>query len=222
MEIRNRNEQTIGLYENYGLRFIGKTAVYYSNLFNEEHDIITHIAIINTETNETIYKRALENNFIRMDCFNRSCDEILFYFSHNTLDSYSINKTIEEVLIRNNGSLFVHRMKQEIKKEEKHLDMIKQVEEHEKEYNQVATACNEKNYILHSIGSTFYVIAFTDIETKNVFNSLPNEHKESYIKNINEYSNNRAFIVVQQDTDMCMYNNRWYYVGINKLLDKIA
>lgn len=222
MEIRNRNEQTIGLYENYSLRIIGKTAVYYSNLFDEEHDIITHIAIINTVTNETIYKRTLENNFIRMDCFNRSCDEILFYFSHNTLDSYSVNKTIEEVLIRNNGSLFVHRMKQEIKKEENHLDMIKQVEEHEKEYNQVVTACNEKNYVLHNIGSTFYVIKFTDNETKNFFNNLSDEQKESYIKNIELYSYNKAIIITEHDTNICMYNNRWYYVDINELLDKIA
>lgn len=222
MEIRNKNEKTIGLYENYGLRVIGKTATYYSNLFNEEHDIITHIAIINTETNETIYKRTLENNFICMDCFSRSCDEILFYFSRNTLDSYSINKTIEDVLIHNNGSLFVHRMKQEIKKEERHLDMIKQVDKYEKEYSQVVTVCNEKNYTLHRIGSTFYVLKFTDNETKNIFDNLTNEQKEFYIKNINQYSNNKAVIVTEHNTDVGMYSSRWYYAGINKLLDKIA
>jgi hypothetical protein len=219
MEIKNKSEQTIGLYENYGLRFIGKTAVYYSNLFNEEKDIITHIAIINTTTGKKVYSRSLENNFIFMDAFNRSCDEILFYFSHNTLDNYSINKTIASVLIHNNGTLFVHRMKQLIAQEEKHLSMIKQVEENEKQYNEVITACNEKNFILYNNGGKFFVLTFKDADTKQSFINTQDLYKQSYIEHADKMGIN---IIAEHDTTIWGYNNKFCYSGINELLNKIA
>lgn len=219
MDIRKNNE-IIGLYENYGLRVIGKTGVYHSHVFNEEHDIITHIGIINTVTGEKIYSETLENNFINMNIFSNCINEILFYFSHNKLDSYSINKTIYDVLVKNNGSLFVHRMKQEIAKEEEQIELMKKIDEHENNHNQVISACNEKNYTLCNIGSTFYVLSFQNENNAKQFMSLQDNQKQFYIDNI--YQIDYMDIIASQEINSCYGCNKWYYPEIEKLLDKIA
>jgi hypothetical protein len=219
MEIRNRSEQTIGLYENHGLRFIGKTATYYSNLFNEEHDIITHIAIINTTTNETVYSRVLENNFIYLNTFTKSCEEILFYFSHNTLDSYSINKTIQDVLISNNGNLFVHRQQQLIKKEEEELVIMQDVEKCTNEYNQVVSVCEEKNYTLFQGVHCFYVLSFQNKEDIKRFNNLNKDSKQYCINNSDKLN---ITVIAKQQTNIGCHNSIWYYDNMDELYKQIA
>lgn len=63
MTIKNESN-TIRLYEAYGLQFIGKTADYTNCIAGKTETVITAIAVIETETNNIIYKEKLYNRII--------------------------------------------------------------------------------------------------------------------------------------------------------------
>lgn len=191
----------IDLYESYNFKVTGVTQVYHSSVFNEDNDIVSTITITDTQTNKEIFNRNLCNNFVKKTIFDKCIDNVLFYFSRNVLDSYSINKTINDVLVQNNGTIFCHRMDQIKDKEKQELENKKRIAEREAIENEnkklIQEYCNKKNLYCKFIYSDLYVFKINkDIEKiTDLLNSADSDKMDSYVDYATKYPNNELTVI---------------------------
>lgn len=210
MDFYNKSE-IITLYESYNFKVSGITQIYHSHVFNEDNDIVSTIIITDIQTNKEIFNRNLENNFVKRTIFDKCIDNILFYFSRNTLDSYSIDKTINDVLVQNNGNIFCHRMDQIKDKEKQEAENNKRIAEREaienEQRKEIQNYCNKKKLYCKFTYSDLYVFKINKDAEKvtELLNNADSNRLEMYVEYARNYPSNELTLV---------------YIG-NKELDKM-
>lgn len=183
MTIANESN-TIGLYEAYGLRFIGKTADYTSCITGETETIITDIAVIETETNNVIYKEKLYNRFIFFSTFEKYCDDILYHFSKNELDKIDVENIMNRLITNSliGFSINIARQKKTEKEMQEKIEKIKKEKEIEK---QVFELIEKNNLVKCNVDGNFYILKMTP-ETTVQWDILADSAKKNVLKMVSE------------------------------------
>lgn len=184
MTITNESN-AIGLYEAYGMRFIGKTADYTSCITNETKTVITAIAVIETATNNVIYKEKLYNRIIFFSTFEKYCDDILYYFAKNKLDKIDVENIIDR-LITNNLTLFAVNIARQKKAEKETQGRIEKVKKEKEIEKQVFELIEKKNLIQYSANSTFYILKMSS-KFKGLWNQVSDDTRNVILKKSNLY-----------------------------------
>lgn len=142
MTIKNESN-TIKLYKAYGLQFIGKTADYTSYITGETETVITAIAVIETKTNNVIYKEKLYNRIILFSTFEKYCNDILYYFAKNEHDEIDVENIIDR-LITNNLIGFAINIAQQKKTEKEMQEKIEKIKKEKEIEKQVFELIEKK------------------------------------------------------------------------------
>jgi len=226
--LKNESNEWVNLYNAYNLQAICKTATYKSIVFQNEYDVITDLCIFNTKTKEILWNHSLGNNFAKLENVSNCIDNILFYFNHEKLDSYSINKTIDDVICHNDCSLFNMRIERRKQKLEKEQQIIKQVAENTVLQDEIKELCNVNSFEFYQGGSSLYIIKFNDEKTKNHFSkniingSILKDKEQNILENNLYNANNEYEIIYKSDNhNTSMYNNNWMWENLENVIDAI-
>ena len=184
MTIKNENN-TVKLYEAYGLRFIGKTADYTSYITGKTETIITDIAVIETKTNNSIYKEKLYNRIIFFTTFEKYCDDILYYFAKNELDKIDVENIISR-LVTNNLIGFSINITRQKKKEKEMQEKIEKVKKEKETEKQVFELIEKNSLVQYESNGSFYILRMSP-KTKGLWNQLADDTRNIVLEKSNLY-----------------------------------
>lgn len=184
MTIKNESN-TIRLYEAYGLQFIGKTADYTNCIAGKTETVITAIAVIETETNNIIYKEKLYNRIIFFFTFEKYCDDILYYFAKNELDKIDVKNIIDR-LITNNLMGFSINIARQKKAEKEMQDKIEKVKREKEIEKQVFNLIEKNSLVQYKSNGSFYILKMPP-KIKGLWNQLADDTKNIVLEKSNLY-----------------------------------
>lgn len=202
MTIKNESN-TIKLYKAYGLQFIGKTADYTSYITGETETVITAIAVIETKTNNVIYKEKLYNRIILFSTFEKYCDDILYYFAKNEHDEIDVENIIDR-LITNNLIGFAINIAQQKKTEKEMQEKIEKIKKEKEIEKQVFELIEKNNLVQYDVDGNFYILKMTP-ETATRWNMIVDSEKKNVLKMVSE-NNFPEIEILYKGTCSFIYN----------------
>lgn len=187
----------------YGYTVHGKEATYrwtYDGSGRKEN-CFTSIRIV--KDGKEIYSRTLGNNIIFASCFEKNIDCLLWWIDRDQPDAYSIENTIQKVLI-DNSSIFSYQIENRKRKEKKKEKDRQKEEDRKATEKAIDNYATEKKMDLFKVYSQYYVFKFENEKLRDTFRSATAATLEKYIDFIVQNpANKEASIVYHGDS----YNN---------------
>lgn len=215
--IRKTVNYWVGLYENYGLKVACKTAIYTNNVTNETYDIITDLLIVNQETREVIYHKALGNRWVKLENVSRVIDNLLFYLTTENLHKLEVENIIEKVIIDNITCEFIIKTNKMIEAKKEHDNKTLEIVKAENLYKKVIELADIKKMNIYYIDGYIYLITFKDNKTKNIFDNLNNK-KEC----IDLFNGKDLQVHAMLQCGLFSYDNRCGYTNLQAVIGTLT
>lgn len=177
MQIKKTDNTIYRIIETSGYQVIGKFATMVLESLDTEYEIITDIAIIDTETNETIYKKSMCNTSPTKELVFKCIEAFLYYIRNDKPDAWTINRTFEKVFEENIGQLFVYNMQNRMKHDRKEAKALSKLEADAKKEKEALQYAEKKGYTITNINGYIYALKFDTEKNREIFLSANNNLK---------------------------------------------
>lgn len=183
MEIRKSDNTVYRIIEAYGYQVVGKYGTLNLSSLNKEYQVVTDIAIIDTETNEVIFKKSMVNTSPTRELLFDGIEVFLYFIKNDKPDEWIINSVFQHVFEENRGSVFIFQMKNLIKHDIEKAKRIDKLEKDTQTEKEALEYTESKGYTVTDIKGRVYALKFDSEENKKAFLNMSEDYKESALGN---------------------------------------
>lgn len=183
MRIEKSDSTVYRIIESYGYQVVGKFATMVLESLDTEYEIITDIAIIDTETNEVIFKKSMVNTSPTRELLFDGIEAFLYFIRKDNPDAWIINSVFQRVFEEGRGSVFIFQMKNNIKHDIEKAERIKKLEKDMQTEKEMLEYAENKGYTITDVQGRVYALKFDTEENKKAYINMSEYNKATALNN---------------------------------------